>query len=306
MKFALHGMVTKYNTIASDIRIAADTEYDGVELHTDKLWAYIQSGGTASHLKELCKHYSLVPVAIDIIGDVESTDTDTKKRVTQETRILSEFAQNISTTHAPPTIQLNGFEYLSDRSLEDNIEITATHIQHIAKIGAEYGVKFQYEGAAWTPIHTLKDCLSLVKAVGMPNFGLAIDFWHLWASRGAEPQDVAFLDKDIIFGVHCCGGTRPPLAEDGSIAWQEEVWFRDYFPRDSTMKDFSQMDTRLHAHEVRTTEEFLPVQEWVDAIYATGYDQWVSGEFLGHILWQGDNQSNAHIMREQLMHYFNR
>ena len=41
MRFALHGMCSLHSNIISDIRLAHDTGYQGLEIHTEKLWRYI-------------------------------------------------------------------------------------------------------------------------------------------------------------------------------------------------------------------------------------------------------------------------
>ncbi len=43
MRFALHGMCSLHSNIISDIRLAHDTGYQGLEIHTEKLWRYIKA-----------------------------------------------------------------------------------------------------------------------------------------------------------------------------------------------------------------------------------------------------------------------
>ena len=47
MRYALHGMCSLHNNIVSDIRLAKETGYDGLEIHTEKLWRYINAGLTS-------------------------------------------------------------------------------------------------------------------------------------------------------------------------------------------------------------------------------------------------------------------
>lgn len=289
MRFALHGMVTFYSNIISDIRIAGETGYEGLEIHTDKLWRFIKAGGNAMMLNEACKKHQIIPSAIDIIGGIEVGTKENVERVLSETEILSKLAQDIGAE----TIQLNAFEGLNALSVLDNIKLTAKIIKKIAKIGAQYNIRFQYEGAAWTPIHTLKDCNALIEEVGEGNFGHVIDFWHFWSSRGCTPNDIAKLDKNTIFGVHCCGGTRPPMDSNGNIAWIDERELRGYFPGDETNSENGTLD-------------MLPVKDWVDAIKTTGYDGWVSGEFLNNELWEMDNMENARIIKTRIEEFFDK
>jgi sugar phosphate isomerase/epimerase len=152
--------------------------------------------------------------------------------------------------------------------------LTAANVAEIADIGAEYGIRFQIEGAAWTPIHSLGQCLNLIERTQRENVGLVIDFWHLWASRGTSPEEVARLDRSLIYGVHLCDGLRPPEGE----SWPEETLLRDCLPGDGQ----------------------LPIAEWVSAVQATGYDGVWSGEILGNRLWEMDHLEIAIAMRDRM------
>ncbi len=72
MRYALHGMCSLHSNIVTDIRLAKETGYDGLEIHTDKLWRYINAGLTSSALKAKLDDAEILPSAIDIIGSVEA------------------------------------------------------------------------------------------------------------------------------------------------------------------------------------------------------------------------------------------
>jgi sugar phosphate isomerase/epimerase len=266
MRYALHGMCSLHNNIVSDIRLAKEAGYQGLEIHTDKLWRYIHAGFTSQDLKSRLELADITPTAIDIIGSVEASDKATQQKVFKEVEILCAFAQDIGA----PTIQLNAFEALNGLSVEDNINITAQNIQHITDIGKEYGIRFQYEGAAWTPIAKLSDYFRLYDAVGRDNFGFVLDTWHFWASRGASPEDMAKIDKCLIYNVHLSDGKRPARGQP----WVDEKELRGYI----------------------LGEGDIPLQEWVEAIKSTGYDGFYSGEFLNDQLWESDHYDIAEAM----------
>jgi len=266
MKFALHGMCSLHNNIVSDIRLAKETGYQGLEIHTEKLWRYINSGLTSAALKERLDNAGLQPTAIDIIGCVEAPDKATQKDVFQQVDTLCKFAKEIGA----PTIQLNAFEALNGLSVEDNIKITAQNIKHICGIGKEHGIRFQYEGAAWTPIATLDDYYRLHDAVNEDNFGFILDTWHFWACRGATPEQMAKINKDLIYNVHIADGLRPGVGQP----WVDEKELRGCL----------------------IGEGEIPLKEWTDAIRSTGYDGFFSGEFLNDQLWEGDHYETAEKM----------
>jgi sugar phosphate isomerase/epimerase len=266
MQYALHGMCSLHNNIVSDIRLAKETGYDGLEIHTDKLWRYIRAGLTSQALKARLDEAQISPSAIDIIGSVESTCKDKQQQLFKEAETLCIFAADIGA----PTIQLNAFEALTGLSVEDNIHITAQNIRSIADIGKEHGIRFQYEGAAWTPIATLDHYYRLHDAVGRDNFGFVLDTWHFWSCRGATPEDMAKIDKTLIYNVHLADGQRP----DVGAPWVDEKLLRGCLLGDGD----------------------IPLQEWASAIKSTGYDGFYSGEFLNDQLWEADHYEVATAM----------
>jgi sugar phosphate isomerase/epimerase len=266
MKFALHGMCSLYNNVVSDIRLAEETGYQGLEIHTEKLWRYINAGLTSQDLKRRLDNAGIKPSAIDIVGCVEAADKATQQDVFKQVETLCKFAHEIGA----PTIQLNSFEALNGLSVEDNIKITAQNIAHIADIGKEHNIRFQFEGAAWTPIAQLDDYFRLHDAVGRDNFGFVLDTWHLWSCRGATLEQVAKVDKELIYNVHISDGLRPGENQP----WVDEKELRGYL----------------------IGEGEVPLQEWIDAIQSTGYDGFYSGEFLNDQLWEGDHYETAEKM----------
>ncbi len=59
MEFGLHGLLVRYSNVATDIMIAAETGYDAVELHTDKLDRYLSSGFTGKDINVLLEKHKM-------------------------------------------------------------------------------------------------------------------------------------------------------------------------------------------------------------------------------------------------------
>ncbi len=274
MKYALHGMCTLYSNILSDIHTAQKAGYQGLEIHTEKLCRYIHAGFSPSDFKSALDKAGIKPVAIDIIGNVEASATEAKKELLQQAETLCFWAKEIGA----PTIQLNAFNGLDAFSVQNNIALIAQNIRQIADMGKDYGIRFQYEGAAWTPIASLTDCLRLVDAVNRDNFGLVLDFWHLWACRGTQPQDIAKIDKNLIYNVHISDGKRPALDE----AWVDECKLRGFI----------------------LGEGDIPLDEWISAVIDTGYTGYYSAEFLNEQLWERDHLEIATTMLNAMKNYF--
>jgi sugar phosphate isomerase/epimerase len=259
MIFALHGLTVRYSNIISDIRLAKEAGYDALELHTDKLDRYIASGLGADCLAEKLEEHNILASGIDIIGAVETQDAKAFAAILEKTKLLCKFAKLIQCK----TIQLNAFSELEHQTELEQVKLTAKNLVQICDIGLEHGIRFQLEAAAWTPIHRLEQCQNLLEAVNKPNLGLVIDFWHFWAARGATPEQIRKLDSSLIYAVHISDGFRPEVG----APWVDETLLRDVLVGDGE----------------------IPIQEWVDAVKATGFDGCYSGEFLGHTLWEKDH-----------------
>ena len=67
----LHGQTTLFSNINTDIRIAKETGYQAIELHTDKLLRYLDAGYSAEDLRATLKTHGILPACIDILGGVE-------------------------------------------------------------------------------------------------------------------------------------------------------------------------------------------------------------------------------------------
>jgi sugar phosphate isomerase/epimerase len=137
-------------------------------------------------------------------------------------------------------------------------------------------VQFQLEPIAFSPVHSLWQSLEVIDDAGRDNVGMVIDFWHLYAGGETTPDDVAKLDKSVIYGVHFCDG----VAHEEGTEWDEPA-LRGYL----------------------AGEGEIPVQEWVDAVLATGFDGVWSSELLSTRHWEWDLWELAVECRHRLEQY---
>ena len=78
----------------------------------------------------------------------------------------------------------------------------------LADYAADRGVRLMFEPLspilmnAFTFITTLDEAMQLIDDIDRPNFGLALDVWHLWREPSITER-IALLG-DRIFGVHVC------------------------------------------------------------------------------------------------------
>ncbi|MGM9617258.1 sugar phosphate isomerase/epimerase family protein, partial [Butyricicoccus sp.] len=256
----------------SDIRIAREAGFGAVEMAGTKVWDYLEAGRTAAQAKEVLKQYDMKMISINDIAHVERSDDETIARTLKEAHVLSSFARDVDCD----CIQLVPLCALEGRPEEEVIDLTAKNIRRICDVGAQYGVRFQLEPVAWSPIHSLRTTKMLIDAVGRDNFGTVIDFWHLWYGAETTPDDVRAFDPSKMYHIHFCDGTRN---EPGTVC--DETVLRGCY----------------------AGEGDIPLHEWVQAVKDAGYDGWWSYELVSAYHWQSDTKEVAGKTKELLDFY---
>ena len=257
MIVTMHGLTTMHCNLRTDIRIAREAGYDALEIIESKLLRYLDCEFKAEDLVPLFESYSIRPVCINALKDIERVAPEEREALLVEAERLCAAAADIGC----PTIQLVPFCGLEGRPWDEVLRLTARNVADIADIGQRYGIRFQLEPIAWSPIHSLSQSLQLIEEAGRDNVGMVIDFWHLWAGGETTPDDVAALDGSMIYGIHFCDGKRHAPGTD----WVE-VELRGYLPGEGD----------------------IPIKEWVDAVRATGFDGVWSCELLSPRHWEWD------------------
>jgi sugar phosphate isomerase/epimerase len=271
MYIALQSLVTMYGNLLTDIRIAKETGHAGIEINGPKLKRYLAQGYTLDSLLPLLK--DLPPVGMCYVQDIERQEAPEKRALLEETEAICITAKKLNC----PMVQLltgpldpsGKYKGLTGRPTRELRDLTAKNLKAIGKIGSKYGVKFFLEALTWTPLNKLEDILATIDAAEQPNVGLVIDFWHLWDS-GATAEQIAKLDKDLIYCVHFC---------DSLEKWGERGTFEQ------------------RGRDVWTGGGRIPLKEWVDAVRATGFDGCWSCELLSPKYWELDPWQTARDLK---------
>ena len=237
-----------------------------------KVLEYLESGNSTELVRTTLSNHQIEMISINDVAHVERTDDESISRMLAETETLSEFAQAVGCD----CIQLVPLCALAGRPWEEVRRLTGQNIRRIADIGARYGVKFQLEPVAWSPIHSLHQSLELIQEVERPNFGMVIDFGHLWYGGETTPDEVARLDKDLIYHIHFCDGKKNP---PGTVC--DETILRGVY----------------------AGEGDVHLKDWIDAVKATGYDGWWSYELVSKKHWQMDVKEVAAMTSKLLDDY---
>ncbi|MGL4483319.1 MAG: sugar phosphate isomerase/epimerase family protein [Anaerovoracaceae bacterium] len=290
MKLSLHTKTIFKTNLPTAFRIASETGYDAVEIVATTLKDYLEFGTVGlglnkeekfelglKNVKALLDKYNLKAVCINDICHVDREDAAAKKLMREEAEYYSKAAAAIGC----PVIQLVPLCSLEGRDWKDIVRITGDNIRDIADIGAKYGVGFQLEPVAWSPVNSLPKSLELLKYVDRDNARMVIDFWHLHAGGGTTPEDVMKLPKEMIYNIHFCDGKGfgSKNAESEEIAnTKDETLLRGYYPGDGE----------------------IDLKAWSDAVKATGYEGYWSAELVSAFHWEQDATEVAKTMKAAL------
>jgi sugar phosphate isomerase/epimerase len=270
MLIGLHNLAAKYANLLTGIRIARETGYAGIEIDGDKLRRYLAQGFSLDRLREVLT--DIPPIGLSYVQDIERQGAG-YEALLGECEALCSLAGRLGC----PMVQLltgpldpaGPYKGLGDRPWPEQRRLTARNLAALAEIGKAHGVRFYLEALTFTPLHRLDQQLEVLAEVGRDNVGLVLDFYHLWGS-GTRPEEIARLDKDQIFCVDFCD-SADPFGERG--------------------------DPRQRGRDVWTGGGRIPLEEWVDAVKATGFDGVWRCELLSPKYWELDPWQTARDLK---------
>lgn len=279
MNISMNSTAAFHGTTLRDIAVAKAAGFDAVELQTPKLFRFLDAGFTARDLLPALDGFPVSGVgAIQEAPEEEFTRDATRLAgVAQvvgapyvqmctgpvDVRVVKDF--RAGTLH-PADLRFRGALGLSDA---DALAETAKRVALAADIAADHGVGVYLEPLAWSPVNRVSQALRIFESIRRPNVKLCVDFWHFWAA-GDTPEDVAALPADLIAAVHVCDGLHVPAGEVPDQSVSRNVW---------------------------TGAGDIPLQEWVDACRATGFDGWYCTEIFCDKVAELDDHRVASTLR---------
>lgn len=277
MLIAHNGTCTMHCNLVTDIKIAKETGYDGIEIVGSKLYRYLDQGfAVADVLAELD---GFPVVALGFVPDIERQAPEEYEALLEECERMCALSEQLNCSYVQllsgpldPEAASPAYKETLALPYPELIKATVKNLQAISDIGARHKVKFYLEPLNWCPICSLEHMLELIDGVARDNVGMVIDFWHMW-DTGATAEGFAQLDKDIIYGVHVCDSLEEQNQRGTVESLGRRVW---------------------------TGQGKVPLKSWLDAIRSTGFDGWVSGELFSPKHWEMDPWKVARSLREQI------
>jgi sugar phosphate isomerase/epimerase len=259
MRLVYNSNSTMHLPVRMQIRVAKETGWDGIFVRQEHVRRYLAEAGDAASLRAALA--GLDPINLGALLDVERWRPDERAVMLEEAAALTELAVEIGASSIQlltgPVAPGGAYRGPAELSPGELRRVTADAIRSVADLGTSSGLRYYLEPIAWTPLSTLAQAADVIDAVGRPNVGLVLDFWHLW-QRGTTPDQLARLDPRIIHGVDL-GDSLGPAGNPTTDQRSRRVW-----PGDGD----------------------IPLQEWVDAIRSTGFDGWWDNELYSPLHWE--------------------
>ncbi|MGY5809098.1 sugar phosphate isomerase/epimerase family protein [Rhizobium sp. LEGMi198b] len=262
-RLILHNSVAWSAPLTVDIEIAAKVGFDGIDPSTRKLRNFLNAGFTEDELKARVS-------GVDIPGfgavfDVERqgpSEADLMKEAEAIFHLANVVgARGVQVLTGPVDVRavvahsqgIDSGLYTGVLGLPraEQIAITTRNLVRLADLAAEFGVLLYMEPLSWTPLNKISDHVEIIERAGRDNLKLIVDYWHCFTA-GDTPDAVARLDKNIMYGVHICDS----LPFDGGT------------PDENVLRNVS------------VGGGVIDLQQWTDAVKATGYDDWWGCESL--------------------------
>ncbi|KAI1307481.1 3-dehydroshikimate dehydratase [Xylaria venustula] len=161
----------------------------------------------------------------------------------------------------------------------------AADLAELADLCAEKGFRIAYENWCWaTAAPNWKDVWTIVRKANRPNLGLCLDTFQSGGGEWADPTTASGLLGHAELG----GRWRDSLKELSAVVPAEKIYLlqiSDAYrmnPPLEDKKDESGLRPRGQwSHDYRPLPfdgGYLPVQEFLDAVLATGFRGWLSVE----------------------------
>jgi sugar phosphate isomerase/epimerase len=279
-RLAYHATVSLHSTFAIDIDITKRLHFDGLDGAGKKAAAFLEAGHDVDELSALCDGVAMP--GFGYLADIERQGAGLPN-LKEEASALFQLAHHVraegvqiltgpldvrAVTSEAAARAAGLYTGLVGRTGAEQLSLTARNVQLLADMAQEFGLILYLEALAWTPLNTIDKQIEIIRRAERENVKMVVDFWHCYAS-GDTPDRVAKMDKNDIFGVHICDSL--PISGD--------------VPDERT------------ARNVPTGQGVINLRDWVDAVKATGYDNWWSCELFS----MRQRQENSYQIAQDLL-----
>ncbi|SDQ32433.1 Sugar phosphate isomerase/epimerase [Curtobacterium sp. UNCCL20] len=277
---------TFHGNVVQDIRLAKEAGYTGIELQSPKLYRYLDAGYDVRTLPPLLD--GLEVTGLGAVLDIERQGAAREDYLAEVTR-MCEIAVAVGApiiqlctgpvdwevvrAHRAGTLSADDPRYRATLGLDEDaaVRVTGANVRAAADIAADHGLGIYLEPLAWARLNRCRHALDVIEEADRDNVGIALDTWHFWTT-GDTLAEVRALPPELIKAVHLSDGLDLDRAHDVP-------------------------DQSVHRNVVIGGGS-IPLQQWVDAVKATGYDGWWVTEMFSDRANEQDPALVARTMRD--------
>lgn len=198
MQLGFHGATTMTSSLETDVRVTAQTGWEGLEVWAEKVDRYLQTH-SISQLAQLFQENQVKPLALDAIVFIAFRGEE-YPQVQARCRELSKIARAIGC----PTIVVVASP-LPNRTLswQTVVDEYVTVLRDLSAIAGEEGIRLSFEflGFGWCSVRTPRAAWEIVQKVDRENVGMTIDAAHFYGGGGLL-SEIEALDANRIFAFH--------------------------------------------------------------------------------------------------------
>lgn len=262
MRTALNTATTRGRALADDIRLCGEVGFEGIEIDTGKLDEFLRRG-TVSEL-----HAQLDDAGVACAGLMAfafrpfGDATDQVERIRHYGPICRELGGEVLLAFIAEGLPEN-----MERG--EAVERAGDAARTYARAAAESGCRVALEPIGRASfMDTPAEALAVVEAAGHPAPGIMVDTFHCWKS-GVGPEDVRRLPGERVLIAHINDAEDLPVEE------------------------------LTDAHRLYPGLGVLPLEDYLSALRAIGYDGFLSVELFRPQYWADEH---AAVIRQAKQH----
>jgi len=251
---SFHGTAIGRGSVPMLIKAAKHAGFDCVETNVAQLGHFFQAGYTVADVNEVADGMPIAAVGwlsncerqgfeyIQLMSESEKLFDICKSIGAKSVQVLTGPVDYKAVESFRNKTPYSGYMALQGLDLTEQKKMTAKNLADMGRLAAQFGLTLYFEPLCWAPINSIKQGVEICKKVDLDNVKMVVDFFHGFIA-GDTPEYIAKMDPALIDGVHVCDSLKNP----------------DGVPVETVLRN------------VKLGEGELPIQEWVDAVKATGY-----------------------------------
>jgi 2-keto-myo-inositol isomerase len=200
MKIALNGATTMYADLSTDIKAAAASGYDLIEIWSAKLYKYLETHTVEELLDEL-RYAGIEPYSINSIEHITFRNEADYQKIKEECQTLSKIAGEIGCPYIVVVPGKMPGNVVKDEIIDESVRV----LKELSDIAAPYGVSlaFEFLGQTDCSVQTLDLCNEIVEKTERDNIGNVVDSFHFYAGNSTfDAIDCMRPEKLFIFHIN--------------------------------------------------------------------------------------------------------